>query len=326
MRIEPKKIMCAIDFSDFSNMVLSYGKALAKEFDSKLCLCHVISGIYMVPNHMPAYVDYTNVESNRMKDSKERLEKMADELGIDCEVLILVGNPADEIEHSVRDNNIDMVIAATHGGSGIKRFLIGSVTNRLVKILSCPMMVLHPMENHKSSLVKQSIKLESILVGCDFSPDSKLALDYALSLAQEFQTQIYLAHVTKSQEQLEFSASQYVKLQPGDALSWNRPDHLGLKNKETGQHIEKSSILARLERQLLNMVPEDCKNWCQPVTVMLEGQPYKELLNYAEQKNVDMIVLGVRGHSLLEQFLIGSTTDRVISRASCPVLTVRQNA
>jgi nucleotide-binding universal stress UspA family protein len=50
------------------------------------------------------------------------------------------------------------------------------------------------------------------------------------------------------------------------------------------------------------------------------------LLNYAEQKNVDMIVLGVRGHSLLEQFLIGSTTDRVISRASCPVLTVRQSA
>ncbi len=325
MRIEPKKIMCAIDFSDFTNMVLSYGKAMATEFDSKLCLCHVVSGAYMVSSHMPAYVDYTSVENNRIKDARDRLKKMVEDLGIECEIIILAGNPAEEIERSARDNNVDMLIAATHGGSGIKRFLIGSVTDRLVKILSCPMMVLHPMENQIVSLAQKGIKLESILVGCDFSPDSKLALDYAIGLAQEFQTQLYLAHVTKSQEQLDFSASQYIKLQPGDAFGWNRPDNIGLRHKETGEDMPKSSILARLERQLLNLVPEDCKNWCQPVTVLLEGQPYKELLNYAEQKEVDMIVLGVRGHSLLEQFLIGSTTDRVISRASCPVLTVRQN-
>ena len=66
-------------------------------------------------------------------------------------------------------------------------------------------------------------------------------------------------------------------------------------------------------------------NWCTPVTAVLEGEPYKELLEFAEKKEVDLIVLGVRGHSLLEKFLVGSTTDRVISRSDCPVLAVRQN-
>ncbi len=72
------------------------------------------------------------------------------------------------------------------------------------------------------------------------------------------------------------------------------------------------------------MVPDDSRHWCTPVTPVLEGEPYQELLSFAQKKQVDLIVLGVRGHSLLEKFLVGSTTDRVISRSECPVLAVRQ--
>ncbi|NOX33230.1 MAG: universal stress protein [Deltaproteobacteria bacterium] len=324
MRIEPKKIMCAIDFSDFTNIILSYGKALAKEFESKLCLCHVVQGALMVSSHMPPYLDYAGIESERSQCAQDKLEKIAKEFDIDCEILISAGNPADEIEQLARDNNVDMIIAATHGGSGVKRFLIGSVTNRLVKILTCPLLVLHAKENHLVSPVEDKIKLKRILVGCDFSRDSKLAFDYALSLAQEFQTQLYLAHVIRPTEQIELTASDYIKLQEGDYIGWSRSEYLDLQKKTTGGELQKKSTLRnRLETQLLNMVPEDSRNWCTPVTILLEGQAYKELIDYAGKKEVDMIVLGVRGHSLLEQFLVGSTTDRVISQASCPVLAVR---
>ena len=324
MRIKPKKIMCAIDFSDFTNSILSYGKSLASEFGSTLYLCHIVSGALMVSSFGHSYIAYTDVKGDRIRHAKDRLKKIAEASDIDCEIIVSYGHAADEIDQTARKNNVDMIIAATHGGSGVKRFLIGSVTDRLVKILSCPLLVLHARENHLVSAIEESIKLNRILVGCDFSPDSKLAFDYALSLAQEFQTQLYLAHVIRSTEQIKLTASDYMKIQGGDYTKWARSEYLNLQKNATHEDLgKKSTLSSRLEKQLSHMVPEESRNWCTPVTILLEGQPYKKLIDYAVQKEVDMIVLGVHGHSLLEQFLVGSTTDRVISRASCPVLVVR---
>ena len=71
------------------------------------------------------------------------------------------------------------------------------------------------------------------------------------------------------------------------------------------------------------MVPEDALNWCTPKTVLLAGQPYEELSKYAVVQDVDLIVLGIRGRSLVETLLVGSTTARVVRRSSCPFLSVR---
>ena len=57
---------------------------------------------------------------------------------------------------------------------------------------------------------------------------------------------------------------------------------------------------------------------------MLTGKPYKELIKYAREQEIDMMVLRIRGHTLWEKFMVGSTTDRVIREAPCPVLAVRQ--
>lgn len=324
MRIEPKKIMCAIDFSDFTHSILTYGKALASEYESKLYLCHIVQGALMVSNHMTPYLDYAGIETERIQQSRNKLEKMTKAVGIDCEILISSGHPADEINQIARENDVDMVIAATHGGAGFKRFMIGSVTNRLMKILSCPLLVLHSTEKPLISEINGGIKLNRILVGCDFSSDSKLAFDYALSLAQEFQTQLYLAHVSKPVDETALTQADYHKIQAGELTNWSRSEYMDLQKAVSDEAWQKkSTLLSHIENQLLSMVPDDCRHFCTPVTILLEGQPYKELINYAENKEVDMIVLGIRGHSLFEQFWVGSTTDRVISHASCPVLAVR---
>ncbi|OGR38320.1 MAG: universal stress protein UspA, partial [Desulfobacula sp. RIFOXYB2_FULL_45_6] len=234
-----------------------------------------------------------------------------------------VGHPADQIELMARQNKIDMVIAATNGGSGVIRFLTGSVTNKLTKILSCPLLVLHAKDNGIPR-IEQSIKLNRILVGCDFSPDSGLAFDYALSLAQEFQTQLYLAHVVGPMEPVDLMLSNPVILHGSRFSGWTGPDDKDPGEKSTDETIQKRDEWFRqIDTRLSEMIPEDCRNWCTPVTVVLEGRPYQELIDYGEKINADMIVLGIRGHSLLEKFLVGSTTDRVISGASCPVLAVR---
>lgn len=324
MRIQPGKIMCAIDFSDFTHMIVSHGKSLAKEFHAKLYLCHIVPTL-MVSGPMSSLIDYAGIENEHINHARERLEKIIKKFDIQCDIIVSVGNPADEIDQIVREIKIEMVIAATNGGSGVIRFLIGSVTNKLTKILSCPLLVLHAKEDGSISRAEEGIKLNRILVGCDFSPDSSLAFDYALSLAQEFQTQLYLAHVVGPMEPVEFMISDPVILHDNRFPVWTGSGYQFPEEKspdETRQ--KKNQWFKQIETRLLEMVPEDGRDWCTPVTVVLEGQPYQELINYAKKINADMIVLGLRGHSLLEKFLVGSTTDRIISRASCSVLAVRQ--
>ena len=326
MRIIPQKIMCAIDFSDFTNLTLSYGQALAKEYGASLTLCHVVSNMVLMSSAGQAYIASEKIEAERREDARSRLEEIADALDMDCEIMVSTGHPADEIARIAEASGTDLVVAATHGGSGVKRFLVGSVTDRLVKILTCPVMVLHGDAVPDVAPGDKKKLLNRILVGCDFSPDSSLAFQYALSLAQEFETELLLAHVVRPSEHVEFSSADYIKVQEGDYLGWNRTDYLGLtKNANEPDGERKDNLMQRLERQLAHMVPEESRHWCTPVTAVLEGEPYKELLEFAEKKEVDLIVLGVRGHSLLEKFLVGSTTDRVISRSDCPVLAVRQN-
>jgi nucleotide-binding universal stress UspA family protein len=74
------------------------------------------------------------------------------------------------------------------------------------------------------------------------------------------------------------------------------------------------------------LVPEDARNWCSLKTAVLRGQSYEELVAYAMTQSMDMIVVGVRGHGLVKSLLMGSTTDRVVRRAPCPVLTVSAHA
>jgi len=326
MRMEPRKIMCAIDFSDFTHMIVSYGKSLASEFDSRLCLCHIVPTL-MVSSHMASYIDFAGIENEHIHNARSRLEEITKEFDIQCEIMVSVsiGHPADQIDLIARQNNVDMVIAATNGGSGVIRFLTGSVTNKLIKILSCPLLVLHAKNDGRASRIEERIKLNRILVGCDFSLDSRLAFDYALSLAQEFQAQLYLAHVTGPTVPVELMMSDPAIFHDSPFSSLTGLGYKTPGEKSTDETIQKRDMwFKQIETRLSEMVPEDGRNWCTPVTVVLEGQPYQELINYAGTINADMIVLGIRGHSLLEQFLVGSTTDRVISRASCPVLAVRQ--
>ncbi len=298
MRVQMRNILCATDFSDFSNRTIPYGIALAREFEARLYICHVIdlSSIAIYGEFQLNPVD----QQNRIrKQAAEQLDQIIGEQPVKWEPLITVGHTADEISRLVDEKAIDLVIAATRGRSGLKRLILGSVTERLMRVLSCPLLVVHSPEHEFVNPVSQQIRLKKILVGCDFSPDSDLAFQQALSLAQEFEADLHLAHV------VEPSASSEL-LKPDKALS----DEI-----QQGLH-------QRLTAKLIAMVPEDARNWCTPQTRILEGQPYEALAQYAKTHAIDMIVLGVRGHGLVKTLFLGSTTDRVVRQASCPVLSV----
>ena len=298
MRVQFKNILCATDFSDFSNHTISYGVALAKEFEAKLFVSHVID-LSSVAIYGEFQLDPVGQQNRIVEDADAQLKELTGDQPISWEPLITVGKPADEISRAVEEKDIDLVITATRGRAGLKRIILGSVTERLMRTLTCPLLVVNSPEHKFVSAADQAIKIKKILVGCDFSPDSGQALKHALSLAQEFQAELHLAHVIEPPTQ---------------------PD-LHKEDTPVSEEIQQD-YRDLLTRKLREMVPAEARLWCTPQTGLLEGQPYEEIVAYAESKNIDMIVLGVRGHGLVKTLFLGSTTDRVVRRSPCPVLSV----
>lgn len=304
MRVQFKKIACTTDMSDFSNHTLVYGSKLARTFDAELYACHVIS----LPS-MATYYGYTGDERSGEATKQiidqvtEAFDRIMGAYPVVWEPLITIGHISDEIARLTHEKNVDLVIAATHGRSGLKRFLLGSVTERLMRILTCPLLIVGGLEEKITPPAGEDLKFSRILVGCDFSPDSEAAFQYGLSLAQEFQAELHLVHVIEP--------PVYVDLDmPGTAID--------------AEHME--TLRDRLDTKLASLVPTEASHWCKPRISLLEGLAYEVLTHYAGRHGIDLVVLGARGYSLVEKLFIGSTTDRVVRRAPCPVLSVRQTA
>jgi nucleotide-binding universal stress UspA family protein len=194
MRMQFRSILCAIDFSDYSNRTIPYGVAIAREFGATLYLSHVID-LTALTIYGEFQIDPVGQQTRIRQEASEQLGKMLGPYHIHWEPLITVGQPAAEIARLVDEKGIDLVIAATRGRSGLKRLILGSVTQRLMRTLGCPLLAVQDPDQGLIDPGMTGIRLKKILIGCDFSEDSVLALDYGLSLAQEFEAEVHLIHV-----------------------------------------------------------------------------------------------------------------------------------
>src|SRR5262249_23060685 len=123
----------------------------------------------------------------------------------------------------------------------------------------------------------------------------------ALSLAQESDARITILHVFEW---------------PVDDESLDEPPR---DSSEFRRGLEMNA-----RQQLEALIPDEVRNWCTAEPIMQYGQPYRRILSLADAEKADLIVMGVRGRNPLDVFLFGSTTNHVVRRAPCPVLTLRQ--
>jgi len=142
------------------------------------------------------------------------------------------------------------------------------------------------------------LKIERILVPLDFSPASMEALDYAVSVAKQFRAAIHLVHVHP----------------PDEASSVPGAGHLLLQSAEA---------IERLNEELTGIHRKNAPTFCPKNCHVRGGRPYQEIIGLARQIDADLIVLSTRGHSGLKHLLLGSTAERVVRFAPCPVLVAR---
>lgn len=298
MKVDFKHILCATDLSDFSNRGIIYGITLARQFEACLYLCH-ITHLPPVVVHDAAYIYPDDTLETIKQDAGKKLEALMAGQSIRWEPLVTNGPVAETISELITERQVDLTIAATHGRSGLARLFLGSVTESLMRTIPSPFLIVHPAEEGPIDLSSmRPAQFKRILVGCDFSSDSVNAIHYGLSLAQEFEAELHLVHV------LEPSVYRETRL-PG-----------ALEN-EMGRNLGPQMVKA-----LRDLVPEEAYHWCDVKTICLAGKPYDELIKYSVVNAMDLIIMGVRGHGLVETLFLGSTTDRVIRNAACPVLSI----
>jgi len=146
------------------------------------------------------------------------------------------------------------------------------------------------------------IKLNRILIPTDFSDFSKPAMTYACAMAARFESELHLLHVS-----------------PDAAMVMPDVTAYGIENMMVDvAAIEKSSM-----EQLQRLPPDNWENGREIVRVTKMGSPFLEIIQYAKDMDIDLIVIGTHGRSGLMHLLMGSVAENIVRKAPCPVLTVK---
>ena len=145
------------------------------------------------------------------------------------------------------------------------------------------------------------IELHRILVPTDFSKHSEVALTYAVALAEKFGAELVLLHVVQD---LALFIPDAVAVAPPIAAP---VEQFVAAARDALERVAKADNLqhVRVRREVR------------------EGTPFYEIIRFAKEGDIDLIVMGTHGHAGLTHVLLGSVTEKVVRKAPCPVLTVR---
>lgn len=298
--ISIERILFPTDFSPFSAHALRHALALTRRFKARLKVAHVI------PHVLPTGdADYFGApwlitpETRRHVDEEmRRFLSPAREARIDYETEICEGDPWREIVALAEEMAADLVVMGTHGRGGLERLFLGSVAEKLIRRLPCPVLTVC----HEEGRTWEAPGLVArILCATDFSETSSDALRMALALATEEQARVTLLHVVEN------------------IPEYGSPMNLGLPDLGPLRQDLEQAARARLQDMASAAETPKAK-----IEVRVEfGRAYKEILRIAAEERADLLLVGAQGHGVIEHMLSGSNAQHVIRGATCPVLTVR---
>jgi nucleotide-binding universal stress UspA family protein len=299
-------ILCPIDFSEVSAHALEQATVVAGWYHAKITVLNVyapalptLSETYGVS--MPAD-DNEPAEIQRLQEAARSFARPAIEAQRQVDVIVDRGHPARQILTRASELGTDMIVMGTHGISGFQHLVLGSVTEKVLRTASCPVLTVPPRAHTPSSL-----PFARILCSIDFSNPSLAALEWTWSLAQESRAAVTLLHVIEWPWE-EPPAPHLDELPPLEA-----------RKLADFRRVLETTSRAKLE----SLVPLNVGDRVQSTSLIRHGRAHREVLAEAAACQADLIVMGVHGRNVIDLSLFGSTTNRVVRAAPCPVLTVR---
>lgn len=294
-----RKVLVATDFSATADAALGWATTVARPHGATVRLVHALT----LPTPVPGYViaDDGELGSELREAAERRLEEAADraaEAGCTLETELEVGIPSQQILAAAADWDPDILVIGTRGLTGLAHLLLGSTAERVVQRAECPVLSVHPedAEGHRP--------IQTVLVPWDFSDDAERALEAAIHLfpSQTDPHKILLVHAYHLP--VEYTAYGPIP---------------------TSVHYLRD-VAGEAEERLRAVAAELAGRGIEADSVCREGFAPDVIVEEAAARNADLIAMGTHGRSGLSHLLLGSTAERVVQKAPCPVMTMRRQA
>lgn len=289
--IELNRILCPIDFSPFSDRAIGYATSLAKRYGANLSVVHVR------PPMPPSTTSELATAARRLSERNMRnATAPCAAAGIDAGTDILESaEAAPRILEYAEQFDADLIVAGSHGRTGVRRVLLGSVVEALLHRSARPLLII---PSHADA--PDVVSFNRIVCGVDFSNASVHALAYALSMAEEADAQLTVLHVIEVPPELQ---------QPPTS-----PDY--------DVDAIRAAAEAACRDRLRTLIPDNARDYCTIDVVVREGGAGRQILRLADEQRADLIVLGVHGRNAFDLAFFGSNSKDIVRQAHCPVLVI----
>lgn len=299
------RVLCPVDLSEASAHAVRYAHRLARVEAADLLVQHVQLPLFVAAPGLPEVAEaLTAADTDALTADTRAFLQRAGLAEPSPAVVIDSGRPADEILARAVRERADLIVMGTHGASGIRHLMLGSVTEKVLRRAGCPVLTVPPGVADAA----QDVPFRRILCAVDFSEWSMAALGLAATLGQATQASLLAVH-----------AIEWPWPEPPAPDFDELPAQQAQALKEYRRYLTDRAH-ARLQAALAEAGGERGDLGVEVV----HGKPHTELVRLAAERHADLIVLGVHGRSALDLTVFGSTTNQVVRHASCPVLTVRR--
>lgn len=276
-----RHVLCPVDLSKPSAQALRYAAAFRSVVGGDLTVLHVRIALTYRAAQEPLDTNLQTFISNIIgsQPSIRLLERR--------------GDPATEILGTASAIGADVIVMGTHGRTGLRRLLLGSVTEHVIRRSPAPVLTVPPGWGEDSNA---SAGLRCVLCAVDFSQPSARAVDVAVSIAAASHARLILAHALEWSEETDTLPDSGTSLLP----------------------TSEDDARARLNE----LVTDDMRVPCEPELVVGYGSAADELLRLVRERDVDLAVLGRGRRNAIDVAVFGSTARQLIRDAACAVLTV----
>jgi nucleotide-binding universal stress UspA family protein len=280
-----EKLLVATDFSRSSIAALSYAENLAQLYGRELLLTHVVSSGNASPPE-PLAVFAAPEIGQAMAEDLEQLANQIRHRGVQARAILTEGPVADALQALVEKEKPTLLVTGTHGAHGLKRLILGSTAEAILRTVSCPVLTLGPA---CASITQKNLALQTIVYATVMQHPSDDALLYAASLARAMHAHVQMVH-----------AIDEITDMPANSL-----------NKEVQSQ---SDLLA-----------EALKGSDSKVSVhRVYGEPVEAILRRVIATHADLIVLGAERGRKLAAFMPAGVAYGLIRSAPCPVITLKR--
>ena len=300
------RILCPVDLSPGSRAALQQALALGRWYDAPVTVLHVFRQVPVVDTAAAALgagiyaPPVALVDVDRGALERRVAEFVAATPGAQG-VAVRVCEGVDIREEILREADAlpaDLLVVGSHGLTGVKRLVLGSTAESVLRHSSRPVLV---VPAHAEAVTDTSVPFKRIVCAVDFEADSYRALRYAFDLAQESDAQLTLLHAVQM-----------------PAV------HVGAEDLTFDLESVRQTVIRDARARLDALVPETARGYCSVHAEVVEGPADQAVLRLAGDVHADLIIMGVRDRAALDVALFGSHTQAVVRAAHCPVLTVHQ--